>query len=151
MSPPRDRGRSKVVVTEARTWYQDHIEERRAYKLRRREEIAEQQRGYAAAFRKKLDALRTERGCKDCGTHEGCLHFHHRDPSTKLYSISRMWGYSIRVFLEEDAKCDVLCASCHRKQHAAWDRKCSLGVQSTKEGTSLGIGVVSDNDISSDV
>lgn len=138
-------------MTEAQTWYQDHIEERRAYKLRRREEIAEQQRGYAAAFRQKLDALRTELGCKDCGTHEGCLHFHHRDPTTKLYNVSQMWGYAIRVFWEEVAKCNVLCASCHRKEQATRKRMCSLGVQSTEEGTSLGMAPVSNNDISSDV
>lgn len=58
--------------------------------------------------------------CIRCGERDFyCLEFHHRDPKTKLFTVGQhfnhmAWG---RV-LEEIAKCDVLCANCHRKLHA---------------------------------
>lgn len=57
--------------------------------------------------------------CIKCGeSHPGCLDFHHRDPSTKEYSIS-VSGPSLGrdKLLIEIAKCDILCVNCHRKLH----------------------------------
>lgn len=58
--------------------------------------------------------------CTRCGeNHPACLDFHHRDPVEKDFAvhqaIRRRWGQA-RV-LAEIAKCDVLCANCHRKLH----------------------------------
>jgi hypothetical protein len=60
--------------------------------------------------------------CIRCGyrAHIAALVFHHRDPSTKEFAIStdgvpRSWA---RV-VAEAAKCDLLCANCHREVHAA--------------------------------
>jgi hypothetical protein len=49
-----------------------------------------------------------------------CIDFHHKDSSKKDANISRMAneGYGKKRILEEIAKCDVLCANCHRKVHA---------------------------------
>lgn len=52
-----------------------------------------------------------------------CLDFHHKDLALKSYNIAAMArgklgeGKKKRI-LEEIAKCDVLCANCHRKLHA---------------------------------
>lgn len=52
-----------------------------------------------------------------CGVDDfRCLDFHHRDPATKEFNIgSCAWGNRGRPALEKEiAKCDVLCANCHR-------------------------------------
>ena len=57
--------------------------------------------------------------CKDCGErYPTCvMDFHHRDPSEKEYDIASAVNH-IRVgkgkLRAELAKCDVLCANCHR-------------------------------------
>jgi hypothetical protein len=51
--------------------------------------------------------------------HPACLDFHHRDPTQKDFRISALgcMGWSKERVLAEIAKCDVLCANCHRKLH----------------------------------
>jgi hypothetical protein len=57
-------------------------------------------------------------GCMECGEgHPACLDFHHKDPTEKAFAISRGGGRSRESFLAEIAKCDLLCANCHRKRH----------------------------------
>jgi len=57
-------------------------------------------------------------GCKVCGeTHPACLDFHHREPSEKEGHIGEFRRFGIKRLLAEIAKCDVLCANCHRKFH----------------------------------
>lgn len=58
--------------------------------------------------------------CAKCGfAHPAALDFHHRNPEEKLYEVSVMPGKSISKdkILAEIAKCDVLCANCHRIFH----------------------------------
>jgi hypothetical protein len=59
--------------------------------------------------------------CIKCGFagHHAALHFHHRDPSEKEFSLSRALtiGVSKDRILAEIAKCDVLCANCHAIEH----------------------------------
>jgi transposase-like protein len=55
-------------------------------------------------------------GCAACGfsEHPAALHFHHLDPSTKEFMVSR--GGITRSFAEtlsEARKCVLLCANCH--------------------------------------
>ena len=60
--------------------------------------------------------------CIRCGEdHPACLDFHHRDPNQKEIEVSRGpgLGWSKERILNEIAKCDVLCANCHRKYHYA--------------------------------
>ena len=56
--------------------------------------------------------------CARCDQHFPfyCLEFHHRDPDTKLDSITSMLrrGVSYETLKAELQKCDVLCACCHR-------------------------------------
>jgi len=63
-----------------------------------------------------LDRLRA-RPCADCGDRfpPCAMDFDHRDPQTKRYAVSRMIGRAgIERILEEVAKCDIVCANCHR-------------------------------------
>lgn len=125
-----------------------HREEQRAYREAHREEMCaynaayyrslddeqrEDKRAYGRAyyyahredrrkreewFRRWIDLLRSTQGCSDCGTHDGMLEYHHVDPATKRYNVSHMYGYSEEAFMDEVAKCVVLCRQCHRKRHA---------------------------------
>lgn len=58
--------------------------------------------------------------CFKCGeTHPACIQFHHRDPSSKVAPVSFMIGRNAPFEQVEAgiAKCDVLCANCHAKEH----------------------------------
>lgn len=70
------------------------------------------------------DHVIAERGgsCERCGNEYPpvVFDFHHRDPSEKRFSIgSAMGNRSWDELMEEVAKCDLLCANCHRILHFA--------------------------------
>lgn len=68
--------------------------------------------------------LKASLQCSRCPeNHPACLQFHHRDPSEKDFTLSGAFtrGWSIQKLQEEIAKCDVLCANCHAKEH--WTEK----------------------------
>lgn len=55
--------------------------------------------------------------CNKCGISYPpyVMDFHHRDPSTKLFSISHGAYHHSRIkLIEEISKCDLVCANCHR-------------------------------------
>ena len=59
--------------------------------------------------------------CADCGIRDfAVLEFDHRDPGDKHYDISSVarGPNSWATVLKEIAKCDVVCANCHRKRTA---------------------------------
>lgn len=61
--------------------------------------------------------------CADCGVRfEPCaMDFDHRDPTTKRYTVTRMVvRASTEAILVEVAKCDIVCANCHRMR--TWQR-----------------------------
>jgi transposase len=54
--------------------------------------------------------------CVACGfdAYAGALQFHHRDPATKAFEVSRQGvTRSLRRLREEARKCVLLCANCH--------------------------------------
>jgi hypothetical protein len=67
-----------------------------------------------------LNEFKLERGCDDCGYagHPAALDFDHRPGETKLFSLAQGCTRSWDVMLAEIAKCDVVCANCHRIRHA---------------------------------
>lgn len=74
-----------------------------------------------AAIRAKVRALKGT-VCWSCGgefVNSSDLHFHHRDPSTKSFTIGDEMGRSRNweKLEAEIAKCDVLCIPCHRERH----------------------------------
>lgn len=54
--------------------------------------------------------------CHDCGRkyHRAIMEFDHRDGTTKVRNVMSMAGYSVDRIRAEIAKCDVVCANCHR-------------------------------------
>ena len=55
--------------------------------------------------------------CMDCGGSFPlvCMDYDHRDPKTKKQSIGKCLAWSNeQALLDEIAKCDVVCANCHR-------------------------------------
>ncbi len=80
--------------------------------------------------REKLNQIKVERGCVDCGfnKHPAALCFDHEEPTKKKFTIARMTLYSWEKILEEIAKCVVRCANCHsiktsEKGEASFRRK----------------------------
>lgn len=51
--------------------------------------------------------------CIKCGSTEN-LEFHHRDPTCKIFTISKQLTSPWHILLAECSKCDLLCATCHR-------------------------------------
>ncbi len=72
----------------------------------------------ARVARRREAMLRAKGGactrCSDPHPHY-VLEFHHRDPASKLANVSELVNAgTMRQLLAEIAKCDVLCANCHR-------------------------------------
>jgi len=56
--------------------------------------------------------------CSNCPeNHPACLHFHHKDPTQKGFTIAAGVTFSKKKIKEEMSKCIVLCANCHAKLH----------------------------------
>jgi hypothetical protein len=88
--------------------------------LRRKKRNAKTYR-YQKKMRVRLRGeLLTSRGgqCEDCRYHRAAaaLEFHHRDARTKDFTMSSVSTVPARIWTEA-AKCDLLCANCHRRRH----------------------------------
>jgi len=72
-----------------------------------------------AKYRKKIRATLVENYggyCELCGYNKciRALQFHHVDPSKKCFGISQKGlTYAKKKYIEEAAKCVLLCANCH--------------------------------------
>ena len=58
--------------------------------------------------------------CLDCGGrfHPDAMDFDHRVPSEKSFSISKAKDAKFELLKRELAKCDLVCANCHRVRTA---------------------------------
>jgi len=61
--------------------------------------------------------------CKRCAlnlkdTHYSVFEFHHRDPKEKDVNFAKIKYQKWDVIEKEIDKCDLLCANCHRLEHA---------------------------------
>lgn len=93
-------------------WYEQH-----------RDEVLARMKGYRPKYR---DARVRQRElihelkdvpCADCGYsfHPECMDFDHRTGVDKVANVSEMLTrYNEKQILDEIAKCDVVCACCHR-------------------------------------
>lgn len=103
---PRD---IEKVRAARRRWYERNKDHAIA-KVRERQESIKQ---WLAVYKGGLK-------CQNCPENRiCCLDFHHRDSTMKEVSLSYVAsnGWSIQRILDEIAKCDVLCANCHRWHH----------------------------------
>jgi hypothetical protein len=76
----------------------------------------EEKRAYWKSHTDLLAKLR-DVPCLDCGQRFPfyVMQFDHRDPAQKRYTVSQMVSRSgTKTILEEVAKCDIVCANCHR-------------------------------------
>lgn len=57
-----------------------------------------------------------EKPCMDCGGiyDTECMDFDHREGETKAFNVGTARNLSKRRVMEEIAKCDLVCANCHR-------------------------------------
>ena len=67
--------------------------------------------------------------CQDCGisdpTRLEIYDYHHVDPSTKAYEVSKIIKGPLDKLMIEVDKCVLLCSNCHKSEHARL-RKVSL-------------------------
>lgn len=106
-------------------WKQENQEKMREYRRKYYHENKEKEKARIQKrkddLRKFVFSLRENKACIKCGeNHPACLDFHHRDPSEKEAQLSNVAvekGWSKERILDEVAKCDILCANCHRKHH----------------------------------
>jgi hypothetical protein len=73
-----------------------------------------------ATLRAWVNEQKAEQGCADCSESDpACLDCHHRESADKEMEITEMvtYGHSKANLREEMAKCVVLCANCHRREH----------------------------------
>lgn len=67
-----------------------------------------------------VDSYKAMRGCAKCGNKDhAVLEFHHRNRTEKSMAVSAMVtrGFPLVMIRKEIAKCDVMCANCHRRAH----------------------------------
>lgn len=62
--------------------------------------------------------LKQQRGCDKCGYNKcpTALEWHHPD-NDKDNDPSLLLHYSLKRYLQEISKCQLLCANCHREEH----------------------------------
>lgn len=67
-----------------------------------------------------MRALKEGKPCADCGGvfPPVCMDFDHVR-GEKLCNVAKMGTYAWSRVLEEIAKCDLVCANCHRIRHAS--------------------------------
>ena len=65
------------------------------------------------------------RPCADCGIQYPyyVMDFDHREGEIKKYQLNRIDRMTVRTILHEIAKCDVVCANCHRERTYQRKRK----------------------------
>ena len=77
---------------------------------------------YRGKVRQRIWDIKVGGECVRCGygEHPAALDFHHRDPSQKEFSIADInrAGLSAENIQAEIDKCDLICANCHRIEHA---------------------------------
>ena len=107
--PYKDRSKRLAY---AKAYNKKHYEENPEYHKAKAKRSRQNVTDWFKDFKSKLS-------CKVCGEDDPVvLDFHHRDKTTKEFSISDgLRRYSRQRMLDEIDKCDVMCANCHRRHH----------------------------------
>jgi hypothetical protein len=101
----RPRYRCKTCMNDQHKDYYEKNRKKRAESIRRKNQKS----------RDFMDSLK-DKPCVDCGkSFPPCvMDFDHRDKQQKKKNVGQMLGCSKDRILEEAAKCDIVCANCHR-------------------------------------
>jgi hypothetical protein len=114
-----DSGRDPQKQRDAKKrWYENHPDVYRERNRRRREDL--------------MQKIREAKGapCADCGGSFPyyVMDFDHREDEIKLFNVSKgMLSLGRAAVLAEIAKCDVICANCHRIRTATRGGWAELG------------------------
>lgn len=86
------------------------------YKRRKRLYLERNLRAYAE--RRQLVVEAKSRPCADCGIEYPyyVMDFDHLNGASKLFSLNSVHRVTKKAILREIAKCDVVCANCHRER-----------------------------------
>lgn len=106
-----DESKSALVFTDRR-------EESRAYYEENSELIKEKVRNRIRLHMLRLDYIKLKSGCAHCSeTDPRVLEFNHLPSYKKSFNIGRTQGKSKswETIRKEVAKCEVLCANCHKR------------------------------------
>jgi hypothetical protein len=106
-----------------RAYYLANKEKRNAYSRQKywenREKRLEYSRNRNSEMKAWYRSMLKQLMCVECGeTDYRVLEWHHRDPTTKEIDVGNN-VQSKKRRLAEMAKCDLLCANCHRRRHWA--------------------------------
>jgi hypothetical protein len=105
---------------------EDEKNRQKLYYDAHRTELISKSRRYAKHRVALVQQLKIDRGCRLCGYCRcaDALDFHHRDGEEKHLNIAIMKKYygSMAALWAEIAKCDIVCANCHREIHAGLAR-----------------------------
>ncbi len=115
-------GRPKLIgpltVSETKKKQQRHQSYLRNKQLTKDRALASKRRTQDEFKERKLK--RANIGCEYCGYvgDPNEFDYHHRDPSTKITSVSDMVGRgSKQAIILEENKCDFICKGCHADLH----------------------------------
>ena len=108
--PYKDTGKQKEAK---RQWYlrNKELTKKRAMEHKHRD----------IEWFKEIKLKDVSKGCSCCGYmgNPDDFDYHHRDPNTKITTVSDMLGrYGRPKVLLEMAKCDIVCKPCHEKIHS---------------------------------
>ena len=94
-------------------WYKDYYENSGKEKDR----LARNRTAKAKLIRETIRKLKQD-PCMDCGESYPpyVMDFDHRDGSEKEFNVGNMTRSSVQKVLDEIAKCDLVCANCHRER-----------------------------------
>ncbi len=108
-----------------RSWYQENKAKHISYVRNRDRKIEEWLKQYKLTLR-----------CETCEeNHPACLEFHHINPQEKKFTIGRQERrVSLKSLQDEIAKCRILCANCHRKEHSRQRESKRKAVQLSEKG-----------------
>jgi hypothetical protein len=125
------KGRERYAVYSADPEWRKAINASvREWRVANREAVNAAKRQWSATS---VDLMRSLKGttCVDCGGTfpPEQLHFHHRDPSTKLFILAAAGRHTRAAVRAEAKKCDVLCKPCHEERHRySFDERCTCTV-----------------------
>ena len=106
--------RSEASKEQRREYSRKHNER---YRTLNRDKFLAEQRAANKRNREKINELKSQ-PCVDCNVQYPpyVMDFDHVGDFKKRANVSRLAGLKLETILEEVAKCELVCANCHRER-----------------------------------